>query len=84
MLPVKQVLSNLQKYVHQVCRLRNSYCRALRTRAGVVTDTDISAAIYKEATGIIAEGVLLVPDVMPSQVTSPNASFSALLLFTLS
>jgi len=28
---VKQVLSNLQKYLHQVCRSRNSYCRVLRT-----------------------------------------------------
>ena len=25
-------------------------------RAGLVTDTDISAAIYKESTGIIADG----------------------------
>jgi hypothetical protein len=30
--------------------------RAPNPRAGFVTDTDISAAIYKETTGIIADG----------------------------
>jgi len=59
MLPMKQVLSKLQKYLHRVRRSRSSYWRALPTPCRPRHDTDISAAIYKESTGIIADGCVI-------------------------
>jgi hypothetical protein len=54
--PMKQVLSKLQKHLHQ-CADREAVTDARsQPRAGLVTDTDISAAIYKESTGIIPDG----------------------------
>jgi hypothetical protein len=54
--PMKQVLSKLQKYLHSAPIAKQLLTRAPNSvRAGLVIDTDISAAIYKESTGIIAD-----------------------------
>jgi hypothetical protein len=65
MLPMKQVLSQIAKVPAPGMSIAKQLMTRSQSRAVLVSDTDIAAAIYKEATDIIADAMLLVPDMMP-------------------
>ena len=92
---MKQVLSKLTKVPapgapieRQVPTLALNPCQPRHAHTvQLCADTcqeDISAAIYKESTGVIAMVVVVAPDMMLSSVRSPNALLSLLVLFGLS
>jgi hypothetical protein len=57
MLPMKQVLSKVAKGPATRCTDRDAVIDACpQTRGGLVTDKNITAAIFNESSGIIADG----------------------------